>query len=86
MADCCALPSSAPPPVMACPACGRRSKKVDTITVKSLVRRLPFGMAPVQYYFCGAPACDVGLFSLESQCADVRARRPVGASGAESRA
>jgi CopZ-like zinc binding protein len=63
MADCCALPSSAAaPPVMACPACGGRSKKVDAITVKSLVRRLPFGMAPAQYYFCAAPACGVVYF------------------------
>ena len=63
MADCCTRPSSAAaPPVMACPACGRRSKKVDAITVKSLVRRLPFGMAPARYYFCVGPACDVVYF------------------------
>lgn len=63
MADCCVLPSTAAaPPVMACPACGTRSKKVGAITVKSLVRRLPFGMAPAQYYFCAAPGCDVVYF------------------------
>ncbi len=63
MADCCTLLSTAAaPPVMACPACGRRSKRVDAITVKSLVRHLPFGMAPVQYYFCTTPACDVVYF------------------------
>ena len=61
--DCCALPSTAAaPPVMACPACGRRSKKVEVITVKSLVRRLPFGMAPTQSYFCATPTCDVVYF------------------------
>ena len=63
MAGCCTLPSTAAsPPVMACPACGRRSMRVDAITVKSLVRRLPFAMAPVQYYFCATPACDVVYF------------------------
>jgi hypothetical protein len=35
---------------------------VDILTVKSLVRQLPFGMAPAQYYFCGAPGCDVVYF------------------------
>lgn len=63
MSECCSVkPSSIPPAVMSCPACSSRSKKVDAITVKSLVRRLPFGMVPAQYYFCEAPACDVVYF------------------------
>jgi hypothetical protein len=35
--------------------------------VKSLVRQLPFGMAPAQYYFCEAPACDVVYFPSNPQ-------------------
>jgi hypothetical protein len=46
---------------MDCPSCGNRSKQVDTVTVKSLVRRLPFGMPQTQYYFCDAPGCEVIL-------------------------
>jgi hypothetical protein len=36
---------------------------VDTVTVKSLVRRLPFGMPQTQYYFCDAPGCEVLYFA-----------------------
>jgi hypothetical protein len=35
------------------------------LTVKSLVRKLPFGMPNTQYYFCGASDCDVVYFALE---------------------
>ncbi len=65
MPDCCSVPKtdSPPPPAMACPSCGNRSKQVDTLTVKSLVRRLPFGMPQTQYYFCDAPGCDVVYFA-----------------------
>ena len=64
MSECCSInePPVAPPSVMACPRCGSRSKQVETLTVKSLVRHLPFGMAPAQYYFCEAPGCDVVYF------------------------
>jgi len=63
MSECCSVkPSATTAAVMFCPECGSRSKKVDAITVKSLVRRLPFGMVPAQYYFCEAPACDVVYF------------------------
>ena len=65
MSDCCSVPKtdSPPPAVMACPSCGNRSKQVDTLTVKSLVRRLPIGMPHTQYYFCAAPGCDVVYFA-----------------------
>lgn len=64
MPDCCAVKETpaAPPAAMICPGCGSRSKQVDILTVKSLVRRLPFGMAPTQYYFCEAAECDVVYF------------------------
>lgn len=52
----------APPAVMSCPGCGNRSKRVDTLTVKRLVRRLPSGMVPAQYYFCSAKNCEVVYF------------------------
>jgi CopZ-like zinc binding protein len=63
MSECCSVkPPAVPGAVMSCPECRGRSKRVDIHTVKSLVRQLPFGMAPAQYYFCGAPACDVVYF------------------------
>ncbi len=65
MSDCCAVKASLEkaPAVMACPKSGTRSKQVDLLTVKSLVRHLPFGMPAAQYYYCEAPGCDVVYFS-----------------------
>jgi hypothetical protein len=42
MSDCCSVnaKSGTAPAVMACPVNGARSKKVDVLTVKSLVRQL----------------------------------------------
>lgn len=64
MADCCAVNSAAtvPPDVLSCPVCRSRSKKVHIRTVKSLVRRLPFGMVRTQYYFCESSGCEVAYF------------------------
>jgi len=52
---------------MACPVNGARSKQVDMLTVRSLVRRLPLGMPATQYYFCEARDCDVVYFALDPQ-------------------
>jgi len=52
---------------MACPVNGARSKQVDMLTVKSLVRHLPLGMPNTQYYFCEAPGCDAVYFPLDTQ-------------------
>jgi hypothetical protein len=46
---------------------GARSKQVDMLTVKSLVRRLPLGMPNTQYYFCDSSECEVVYFPLGSQ-------------------
>jgi hypothetical protein len=46
---------------------GARSKQVDMLTVKSLVRQLPLGMLKTQYYFCEAPGCDAVYFPLDAQ-------------------
>ncbi len=63
MSDCCSVNrAEAAPSVMPCPECGSRSKQVETHTVKSLVRHLPFEMAPAQYYFCEATDCDLVYF------------------------
>jgi len=64
---------------MACPVNGARSKQVNTLTVKSLLRQLPLGMPDTQYYFCEAHDCDVVYFALDSQapvfrCADLLVR------------
>jgi len=68
MSDCCSVnaKTGAPPAVMACPINGTRSKKVDMLTVKSLVRRLPLGMPNTQYYFCDAPDCELAYFALDA--------------------
>ena len=68
MSDCCSAKSSGDAPgVAACPVNGARSKQVDMLTVKSLVRQLPLGMPNTQYYFCEAQDCDVVYFGLDSQ-------------------
>ena len=68
MSDCCSVRDTlAAPAVAACPANGARSKQVDMLTVKSLVRQLPLGMPNSQYYFCEAQECDVVYFTLDSQ-------------------
>ncbi len=80
MSDCCSLgDSSKAPAVMACPVNGVRSKQVDMLTVKSLVRQLPLGMSKTQYYFCEAPGCDAVYFPLDAQaplfrCGDLTVR------------
>lgn len=67
MSDCCSVHEvqGAAPAVMVCPACGSRSKQVQSLTVKSLVRSLPLGMPAVQYYFCAAPDCDAVYFAAD---------------------
>ena len=68
MSDCCSAKSSCDAPaVAACPVNGARSKQVEMLTVKSLVRQLPLGMSNTQYYFCEAQDCDVVYFALDSQ-------------------
>ena len=68
MSDCCSVKSSCDAPaVAACPVNGTRSKQVDLLTVKSLVRQLPLGMPDTQYYFCEAQDCEVVYFALDSQ-------------------
>ena len=64
MSDCCSVNETPPAAaeVMACPVSGTRSKQVDLLTVRSLVRQLPFGIKLGQYYFCDAPGCDVVYF------------------------
>jgi len=53
--------------MVACPANGARSKQVGLQTVRSLVRKLPFGMSKTQFYFCDSPECDIVYFASESQ-------------------
>lgn len=68
MSGCCSVGSRSDslPGASPCPACGARSKRVDALTVKSLVRHLSFRMELAQYYFCEAPACDVVYFPRQS--------------------
>ncbi len=69
MSDCCSLnvKTGTAPAVVACPVSGRRSKQVDILTVKSLVRKLPLGMPNIQYYFCDTSDCEVVYFALDAE-------------------
>lgn len=69
MSDCCSThaKNGAAQPVMACPANGARSKQVEILTVRSLVRRLPLRMPKTQYYFCAATDCDVVYFAFDTE-------------------
>lgn len=74
MSDCCSVnaKSDAAPAVMVCPVNGARSKQVDMLTVRSLVRHLPLGMPGTQYYFCEAPDCDLVYFPFDRQAPSFR--------------
>ncbi|MCI0621791.1 MAG: (2Fe-2S)-binding protein [Acidobacteria bacterium] len=65
MSECCSIKPTAWPGVMNCPVTGKRSKQIDLLTVRSLVRRLPLGMPRTAYYFCDDPACDVVYFPAD---------------------
>lgn len=69
MSDCCSVngKSASAPAVMACPVNGARSKQVDMLTVRSLVRHLRLGMPNAQYYFCEAQDCEVVYFPSNPQ-------------------
>jgi hypothetical protein len=69
MADCCAVKESQAkaPTALACPVSGARSKPVNVLTVKSLVRHLSFGAPRAQYYFCEDPNCDVVYFPWQPE-------------------
>lgn len=69
MSDCCSasVKSGGAPAVMTCPVNGARSKQVDMLTVKSLVRKLPLGMPNTQYYFCDAPDCEMVYFGVDAE-------------------
>jgi CopZ-like zinc binding protein len=64
VSECCTVNKARPaaPGVMNCPVSGTRSKQVDLLTVKSLVRHLEFAMPAAQYYFCTAAGCNVVYF------------------------
>lgn len=64
MSDCCPVnqANTSAAPVMVCPVSNWKSKKVDLLTVRSLVRQLPLGMPQSAYYFCEDPECDVVYF------------------------
>lgn len=74
MSDCCSVnaKSGTAPAVMPCPVNGARSKQVDMLAVRSLVRHLPLGMPRTQYYFCESPDCDLVYFPLDPRAPGFR--------------
>src|SRR5216683_4939613 len=87
MSDCCSVrDSSNAPAVMACPVSGTRSKQVDMLTVKSLVRQLPLGMPNTQYYFCESSDCAVVYFALDAEAPRFRREDLVVRVGAKEKA
>jgi hypothetical protein len=68
LSNCCSIGESCTiAAVIACPANGARSKQVDMLTVRSLVRHHPLRMPSTQHYFCEAHDCDVVYFALDPQ-------------------
>ncbi len=65
MSECCEVKQKNWPAVMACPVSGRRSKQVELLTLRSLLRQLPLAMPSTAYYFCDDPACDVVYFGAD---------------------
>jgi hypothetical protein len=88
MSDCCSAneKTDSGAAVMACPVNGARSKRVDTLAVKSLVRKLPLGMPNTQYYFCDASDCDVVYFALDAKAPRFRREDLVARVGAKETA
>ena len=88
MSDCCSVnpKTGTAPAVMPCPVNGARSKQVDVLTVKSLVRHIPLGMSNDQYYFCEARDCDVVYFPFDPQAPTFRRQDLVVRVGAKERA
>jgi hypothetical protein len=74
------------PEVMACPVNGARSKQVDILTVKNIVRHIPLGMSNDQYYFCEARDCDVVYFPFDPQAPTFRRQDLVVRVGAKETA
>lgn len=72
MSECCSVKATSWPAAMICPATGKRSKRVDLLTVRSLVRQLPLRMPASAYYFCEDPACDVVYFPSHPQAPTFR--------------
>src|SRR5437660_6754632 len=89
MSDCCSgnmKTAIAPLAVMPCPVNGARSKRVDMLTVKSLVRILPLAMPVTQYYFCNAPDCEVVYFGLAAEAPRFRRQDVIARVGAKETA
>ena len=67
MSECCSAsagscPLPQPGQASLCPGCGKKSKAVSTLTVKSLVRDHTRVAASGSYRFCRSPECDVVYF------------------------
>jgi len=88
MSDCCSVNVKAgtAPEVMACPVNGARSKQVEMLTVKSLVRHIPIGILNDKFYFCEARDCDVVYFPFDPQAPTFRRQDLVVRVGAKETA
>lgn len=88
MSDCCSVNAKnrTAPDVAACPVNGARSKQVNTLTVKSLVRTLPLARTNTQYYFCDAPDCDVVYFPFDPEAPTFRRQDLLVRVGAKEKA
>ncbi len=65
MGDCCITTTSAPD--TRCPGCDAKSRPVDRITLKALLRPEALArMSPGAYRFCGTPECSIVYFRPDS--------------------
>ncbi len=89
MDDCCAVPTTPAKgeadrlPILEqggrslCPTCGRAGRKIERLTVKSLLARPLDVLRPGDYFFCETADCPTVYYHAEGQCfseADLRER------------
>lgn len=75
MSDCCETPQTKPEDSIGktCPECDADGKRVDTLTVKALLKENALArLRPIAHRFCAAPACDVVYFDASGQTFSTR--------------
>ncbi len=54
-------------PGVACPACARPGKTVDTLTLKAMLARPLTELRTVEYHFCRTPECPIVYYSADGE-------------------
>lgn len=69
MSDCCKNNDSLSKKAHSCPSCGLVGKKINTITLKSMLRpsSLELLNADLNHYFCPTTNCEIVYYNSEHQ-------------------